>query len=68
MVERRIRSVSPPHVGYRLTPLGHSLVGALGVLTTWAEEHIDEMREARARPTAPRAPWLEPRAQNEQAA
>lgn len=61
LVERTIRSVSPPHVEYRLTPLGFSLVEALGVLTSWAEDHIGEMRDARARATPAAAPWLEPR-------
>jgi DNA ligase D-like protein (predicted polymerase) len=76
LVERTIRSVSPPHVEYRLAPLGHSLMAAPGVLTTWAEEHIGEMREARARaqrpgrrgfsraPTTPTPPDLAPSAQD----
>jgi DNA-binding HxlR family transcriptional regulator len=68
LVERTIRSVSPPHVEYALTPLGRSLVAALGVLTGWAEEHIGEMREARARATAPEVPWLQPRAHDAHAA
>lgn len=68
LVERTIRSVSPPHVDYRLTSLGHSLVAALGVLTRWAEDHIGQMREARARATAAQAPWLEPRAYDTDAA
>ena len=68
LVERTIRSVSPPHIDYRLTPLGRSLVVALGVLTDWAEEQIGEMRHARARATAAEAPWLEPRAYDTDAA
>ena len=29
--------------GYRLTPLGESLLGPLTLLTEWAEEHADEL-------------------------
>ena len=52
----------------RLAPLGHSLNAAPGVLTTWAAEHIGEMREARARGPASGAPWLQPRAYDTNAA
>lgn len=62
LVDRTVRSTSPPHVDYCLTPLGRSLVGALGTLTAWAEEHVEEMRDARERAVPADASWLEPRA------
>ncbi|TWB09542.1 HxlR family transcriptional regulator [Rhizobium sp. ERR 1071] len=38
----------PPHVEYRLSPIGVSLSGALDVLDRWAEQNFSELDEARA--------------------
>lgn len=38
----------PPHVEYRLTPLGHSLRTPLDALRTWAETNIEAVLQARA--------------------
>jgi DNA-binding HxlR family transcriptional regulator len=37
----------PPHVEYRLSPLGASLSDALAVLDRWAERHFPELDAAR---------------------
>ena len=39
----------PPHVEYRLSPLGRSLSDALAVLDRWAERNFAEIDAARAR-------------------
>jgi DNA-binding HxlR family transcriptional regulator len=39
----------PPHVEYRLSPLGRSLSKALIALDGWAEQHHGELGEARKR-------------------
>ena len=44
LVERDVRGGSfPPHVRYRLTPLGLSLGEPLGALCRWAEDHMAEV-------------------------
>ena len=47
MVERKSYPVAPPKVEYSLTPLGRSLIEPLSGLLKWAEEHIQEVRQAR---------------------
>ncbi len=37
----------PPHVEYSLTPLGETLRGPIAALAGWAEEHMDDVRDAR---------------------
>ena len=49
LVERRAVGGFPPHVRYRLTPLGRSLGEPLGALCRWAEEHLAEVDAHRAR-------------------
>jgi len=39
----------PPRVEYALTELGGSLCAPVQELRTWAEEHIDDIRDARGR-------------------
>ncbi|HEY6740320.1 MAG TPA: helix-turn-helix domain-containing protein [Actinopolymorphaceae bacterium] len=46
---------TPRRVEYTLTPLGHSLLGPLEVWRAWAEEHLDEVLDAREA-TTPRSP------------
>lgn len=48
LVERRVYPVVPPRVEYSLTPSGESLIEVFTALCDWAEEHIDEVEEARA--------------------
>lgn len=46
-VERRVFATKPPSVEYRLTPLGQSLLAALGALFEWAEGNFGAVLEAR---------------------
>ena len=41
-------ATEPPAVEYALTPLGETLLGPLGALCTWAEQHMDEVVPASA--------------------
>ncbi len=47
LVSRTVYPTTPPRVEYRLTPLGHSLVGPMTALTRWAATHHDTVRAAR---------------------
>jgi DNA-binding HxlR family transcriptional regulator len=49
LVARTVYPVVPPHVDYRLTPLGRSLRDPLEALCAWAERHVPEIQAARAR-------------------
>ncbi len=49
LVERIVHPVVPPRVDYRLTALGRSLRQPLEAVCAWAEAHIHEIRDARAR-------------------
>ncbi len=49
LVERIVFPVVPPHVEYRLTPLGQSLREPLGAICRWAESHLPQMLAARSR-------------------
>jgi DNA-binding HxlR family transcriptional regulator len=49
LVERIVYPVVPPHVEYRLTPLGQSLQEPLAAICRWAESHLPRMLAARAR-------------------
>ncbi|GLW77335.1 transcriptional regulator [Actinokineospora globicatena] len=40
IVDRQAHPVTPPHVEYSLTPLGHSLNTALAPLGDWGREHV----------------------------
>lgn len=46
LVERIDFKTVPPHVEYRLTPLGHSLSEALVVVDRWAEENHPKLLQA----------------------
>jgi DNA-binding HxlR family transcriptional regulator len=52
-LERTVHPVVPPHVEYRLTPLGHSLTEPLEAICRWAETHLAQMLAARARKRRP---------------
>lgn len=47
LVSRTVYPTKPPRVDYALTPLGRSLVEALGVLVRWADGNHAEIRVAR---------------------
>jgi DNA-binding HxlR family transcriptional regulator len=55
LVQRTVHPVVPPHVEYRLTPLGRSLGQPLDAICAWAEAHLAEMLAARARSNRRRA-------------
>ncbi|WP_395331570.1 helix-turn-helix domain-containing protein [Novosphingobium sp. BL-8H] len=46
-VHRTVHPVIPPHVDYRLTPLGHSLGEAFCGVWLWAEAHLGDVAAAR---------------------
>jgi DNA-binding HxlR family transcriptional regulator len=47
LVIRTDHQTVPPHVEYRLSPLGRSLSSALVVLDRWAEQHHHHLQSAR---------------------
>ena len=47
IVTRTVYPVVPPRVDYTLTPMGATLIGAVGTLMGWAHEHLDEIEAAR---------------------
>jgi DNA-binding HxlR family transcriptional regulator len=47
LISRVVHALVPPRVDYALTDLGHSLLGLVGALETWAENHMDDVVEAR---------------------
>ncbi|MFE5342219.1 winged helix-turn-helix transcriptional regulator [Isoptericola sp. NPDC056578] len=49
LVERRDYAENPPRVEYDLTPLGRSLLVPLRAVRAWAEQHVPDIEEARAR-------------------
>lgn len=49
LVVRQDMQTVPPHVEYRLSPLGASLSRTLAVLDRWAERHFPELDAARER-------------------
>jgi DNA-binding HxlR family transcriptional regulator len=64
LVERTVHPVVPPHVEYRLTPLGETLSEPLAAVRAWAEANIEAVERAQQRyatlqddPT----PWQRPR-------
>lgn len=48
VVTRTVRAAVPPRVDYALTPLGETLLSAIGQLVTWADTHLPEVEAARA--------------------
>lgn len=47
LVQRRALPTVPPGSEYRLTPLGRTLLEPLAALSRWAEEHVEEVLDAR---------------------
>ena len=56
LVEREVFPTVPVTVQYTLTPLGHSLADAVGVIRAWAYDHMDDIDGARRRFDAQPAP------------
>jgi len=52
LVRREIFPVIPPRVEYELTELGQNLAGLLNQIRTWSEQHVPDIKDARARATA----------------
>jgi DNA-binding HxlR family transcriptional regulator len=48
ILTRTVHEVMPPHVTYRLTPLGTSLLHAAAPLIAWSEGHLAQVAAARA--------------------
>lgn len=47
IVERKITPTVPPAVEYSLSPLGATLIPLMATLRQWAEEHMEEVEQAR---------------------
>jgi DNA-binding HxlR family transcriptional regulator len=52
LVRREIFPVIPPRVEYELTELGQNLAVLLTQIRSWSEEHVPDIKEARARAAA----------------
>ncbi len=48
IVTRTIHPVIPPRVEYELTPMGLTLLDAIGQLVSWADSHLPEIGAAQA--------------------
>ena len=48
IVTRTIHPVIPPRVDYALTPMGLTLLDAIGQLVSWADSHLVEISAAQA--------------------
>jgi DNA-binding HxlR family transcriptional regulator len=48
LVRRSVYDVVPPRVEYALTPLGRTLLVPLRAICRWAENHLPQVRTARA--------------------
>ena len=48
LVVRTVYPVIPPHVEYSLTALGRTLIGPLGALSLWSQEHLADVHAAQA--------------------
>ncbi|WP_192177988.1 winged helix-turn-helix transcriptional regulator [Mesorhizobium amorphae] len=49
IVRREIFPVIPPRVEYELTELGQNLAGLLNQIRSWSEQHVPDIKDARAR-------------------
>ena len=49
LVRRQVFPVVPPKVEYTLTPIGQTLIDPLRAVCKWAEEHLQELEQARDR-------------------
>ncbi len=46
ILTRTVHAAVPPRVDYALTPLGHTLLSAIGQLVLWADTHLPEIEAA----------------------
>ncbi|MEU1473507.1 helix-turn-helix domain-containing protein [Streptomyces sp. NPDC005761] len=53
LVDRQSHPGAPPHVEYRLTSLGRTLLGPIDAVGAWAFEHGDEVMAAQEAGYAP---------------
>jgi DNA-binding HxlR family transcriptional regulator len=60
IVCRTMYPVMPPHVDYTLTPVGRTLIDAVGALFAWAEDHLTDIDAARTRYDDARGPQARP--------
>jgi DNA-binding HxlR family transcriptional regulator len=49
LIDREVEETVPPAVTYAITPLGRSLLDALGGLVDWYRDHAGEVADARTR-------------------
>jgi len=49
LVSRAVFATVPVTVEYRLTPLADGLIGLMGSITAWAEQHLGDIAAARLR-------------------
>ena len=47
IVARHVQQAVPPAVEYSLTPLGTTLIPLMASLRIWAEQHMEEVLQAR---------------------
>jgi DNA-binding HxlR family transcriptional regulator len=47
ILTRTVHNVMPPHVSYRLTPMGTTLMAAAAPLIEWSTRHVDAIGQAR---------------------
>ena len=47
LVVRRVHPVIPPHVDYKLTPLGETLGEAMCSVWKWVDRHMNDVTKAR---------------------
>jgi DNA-binding HxlR family transcriptional regulator len=48
IVTRTVHAAVPPRVDYALTPLGQTLLSAIGQLVGWADTHLPEIEAAQS--------------------
>jgi len=48
ILTRTVHAAVPPRVDYALTPLGETLLSAIGQLVSWADTHLPEIEAAQA--------------------
>jgi len=50
IIERNVTPTVPPAVEYALSPLGETLIPVMVSLRRWAEQHLQEVEQARQKP------------------
>jgi DNA-binding HxlR family transcriptional regulator len=57
LVKRSVYDIVPPRVEYALTPLGQTLLKPLRAICQWAENHLPQVKAARAGARDDRNGW-----------